>query len=76
MFNCKEGWEPLCQFLDVPVPNVPFPHKNKKGDLFDELMKTHPLFIKMKQQLIGLCAAVGVGVAVGSFAALKYFEYI
>lgn len=24
-----EGWEKLCQFLDHPLPNVPFPHKNK-----------------------------------------------
>jgi len=22
------GWEPLCQFLNVDVPDVPFPHKN------------------------------------------------
>lgn len=26
IFNVKEGWEPLCKFLEVPVPNVPFPH--------------------------------------------------
>jgi len=25
-----EGWERLCQFLDVPVPDIPFPHKNKR----------------------------------------------
>ncbi len=23
-----EGWERLCEFLDVPVPDVPFPHEN------------------------------------------------
>lgn len=27
-FNVKDGWEPLCAILDVPVPNVPFPHAN------------------------------------------------
>ena len=21
IFNVKEGWEPLCKFLDVPIPN-------------------------------------------------------
>jgi Sulfotransferase domain len=27
VFNVKEGWEPLCQFLGKPVPiNKPFPH--------------------------------------------------
>jgi hypothetical protein len=25
-FNMKDGWEPLCKFLDVPVPDKPFPH--------------------------------------------------
>jgi sulfotransferase family protein len=22
------GWEPLCRFIDVPIPNSPFPHAN------------------------------------------------
>ena len=25
-FNVKEGWEPLCKFLEVPIPDQPFPH--------------------------------------------------
>ncbi len=29
MFQIKEGWEPLCKFLDLPVPDVPFPHVNE-----------------------------------------------
>ncbi|MCA9924522.1 MAG: hypothetical protein KC421_19230, partial [Anaerolineales bacterium] len=24
----EEGWEPLCRFLQVPVPNTPFPRVN------------------------------------------------
>lgn len=24
-----DGWEKLCQFLDVPIPATPFPHANK-----------------------------------------------
>jgi hypothetical protein len=31
IFNVREGWEPLCQFLDVPVPDTPFPHKNDRA---------------------------------------------
>lgn len=26
------GWDKLCVFLDVPVPDVPFPWANKKSD--------------------------------------------
>ena len=24
------GWDPLCQFLGVPVPDEPFPHENRR----------------------------------------------
>ena len=24
--SAKDGWEPLCTFLGVPVPDVPYPH--------------------------------------------------
>eukprot|EP00977_Amphora_coffeiformis_P006298 scaffold1351_cov176-Amphora_coffeaeformis.AAC.32 len=26
VFNVKEGWAPLCQFLNKPIPDEPFPH--------------------------------------------------
>lgn len=28
VYNVKEGWEPLCKFLNVPVPATAFPHSN------------------------------------------------
>lgn len=28
IFDVKQGWEPLCSFLGVPVPAEPFPHAN------------------------------------------------
>jgi hypothetical protein len=28
VFDVAEGWEPLCRFLDVPVPSHPFPRLN------------------------------------------------
>ena len=30
IFQVKEGWKPLCDFLGVPVPDVPFPHINDR----------------------------------------------
>ena len=27
-WDIKEGWEPLCSFLGVDVPDEPFPHLN------------------------------------------------
>ena len=28
IFDSKEGWEPLCSFLDVPIPDEPYPRAN------------------------------------------------
>ena len=33
LFSPKEGWEPLCGFLGVPVPNEPFPRINSRDEL-------------------------------------------
>lgn len=32
VFDVTEGWEPLCKFLNKPVPNVPFPHVNDTAE--------------------------------------------
>lgn len=29
-FQAEDGWEPLCKFLDRPVPATPFPRTNEK----------------------------------------------
>ncbi len=28
VWQVTEGWEPLCEFLELPVPDEPFPHAN------------------------------------------------
>jgi Sulfotransferase domain len=28
VYEITQGWEPLCEFLDVPVPDAPMPHLN------------------------------------------------
>lgn len=30
VYQVKDGWEPLCAFLGVPVPDVPFPRLNDR----------------------------------------------
>ena len=32
VWNVKDGWEPLCSFLNHPIPTTPIPHDNKTGD--------------------------------------------
>lgn len=31
LWNVKDGWAPLCAFLDKPIPDEPIPHENKSG---------------------------------------------
>ena len=27
-YDVRQGWEPLCEFLEAPIPEKPFPHLN------------------------------------------------
>ena len=35
VFEVKQGWEPLCAFLDMPVPEGPFPRTNDREEFWD-----------------------------------------
>lgn len=60
VYNLDDGWEPLCKFLDCPVPNKPFPHSNKKGSITEEWMTTHPLFLQMQREMKITCSVIAL----------------
>jgi hypothetical protein len=33
VFDVSDGWEPLCAFLGVPVPDVPYPRRNDRAEM-------------------------------------------
>lgn len=35
IFQVKEGWGPLCEFLNVPVPPEPFPRRNNRKEFWE-----------------------------------------
>ena len=37
VFSPKQGWEPICSFLGVPVPGVPFPRVNSRDEIRDSM---------------------------------------
>lgn len=37
VFDVKQGWEPLCKFLGLPVPATPFPRSNDQKDFWDRV---------------------------------------
>ncbi len=39
VFEAAQGWEPLCAFLDVPVPDQPFPRTNSREEFWEHVMK-------------------------------------
>lgn len=34
-YHVGEGWERLCDFLELPIPEEPFPHDNSKGQFME-----------------------------------------
>ena len=36
-YEVREGWAPLCSFLDVPVPDAPFPRTNDRAEFWDRV---------------------------------------
>lgn len=41
VFEVAQGWEPLCSFLGVPVPETPFPRLNDTVAFNDNLAANH-----------------------------------
>lgn len=61
VYDVKEGWAPLCDFLGVEVPDQPFPHLNDTRE--------------MRRRLLGLVAAsaaVPILAGAGVIVALAY----
>jgi hypothetical protein len=55
VYEVTQGWEPLCEFLGVEVPDEPFPHRNDA----DEFRK-----IAMRRQMAAFLAPMTPAVAV------------
>ncbi|XP_057316148.1 uncharacterized protein LOC130657195 [Hydractinia symbiolongicarpus] len=52
VFSVKEGWEPLCKFLDVPVPEQPFPHANDTATFKARFAVNHRRSVLLLYELI------------------------
>jgi hypothetical protein len=60
IFTVDQGWEPLCGFLGLPVPNTPFPNVNDRKEIKG--------FIKIMMR--GAYVVLGIGILLA--AALVY----
>jgi Sulfotransferase domain len=39
VWSPADGWEPLCELLEVPVPDAPFPHVNESGQFVEQFVQ-------------------------------------
>ena len=63
VFEVREGWGPLCQFLGVPEPEEPFPNINDTAEQLHRLAKAKRL-----------CAVIWAVAGAGLGAAVYYFK--
>ena len=71
VFDVKEGWEPLCKFLDLPVPEEPFPKVNDRESLKKDMNKVLVFCYTANFLALLLGLACAVGCAYGLFSLLK-----
>ena len=38
VWNVAEGWGPLCEFLELPVPEVPLPRINDRTEFLNRII--------------------------------------
>lgn len=41
-YHIGDGWEPLCRFLNKPVPDIPYPSSNAAEDFHTTLARLNP----------------------------------
>ncbi len=46
VYEVAQGWEPLCCFLECPVPDVVFPRSNTSETYHKRLGRNSPLFLR------------------------------
>ena len=51
VYEASHGWEPLCKFLDVPVPSTPFPRENTREQFIGRI-EAGPQTIEAMQERI------------------------
>ena len=64
VYEVKQGWEPLCEFLGVEVPDKPFPHLNDAGEI-------QRLILLVRTLSVAVAAALALVVGIPALALLR-----
>jgi len=77
VWDLKDGWEPLCTFLNLPIPDEPIPRCNVAGDtqyfarLFAEKLGTKKMIIASAVPIFWFCVMPTVTIGLGIYFALQ-----
>lgn len=63
IFTVTEGWEPLCKFLEVPVPDMDFPNVNDRK----EIKKTIAGIVKGAYVFLAIGIVILLGIIYGLY---------
>ncbi|KAI1373084.1 hypothetical protein F4677DRAFT_448677 [Hypoxylon crocopeplum] len=64
-WSVEDGWEPLCRFLDRPVPSEPFPAGNTPKDYNKRITST--MIRYYAAAFVNMLLVIGVGAAVVAY---------
>ena len=67
VYQVKDGWDPLCKFLNVEVPDIPFPYKNKTKNMGHMSRFINTMFVLMLLIIIGIIIS-------SVFFGIQYFQ--
>jgi len=53
VYHPKDGWEPLCEFLNLPIPSISYPHLNKTKNMGHMSRFINSMFVILVLLIIG-----------------------
>ena len=75
VYNVKEGWKPLCDFLECEVPTIAFPHENIKAEIIAKFRQSR-CAQQIKREVLRGYIAIGAVliVIVGIILAFCFYQ--
>ena len=52
VYQVKDGWQPLCDFLGLPVPATPFPRTNNRNGFHEKLKRVRKGQLPLEQKVL------------------------
>jgi len=64
VYEITQGWEPLCKFLDKPIPNEPFPRVNDREAFQAKVKSRRDLFRQSLMGFLFVCFVLFIGIKI------------